>query len=62
MKWTKVKNKINEFLYGSINMATAKNYTAINAHFDIEMPTLVKSGKQDLQKLASALGLDVVAQ
>ena len=35
---------------------------AINAHFDIEMPTLVKSGKQDLQKLASALGLDVVAQ
>ena len=27
MKWTKVKNKINEFLYGSINMATAKNYT-----------------------------------
>ena len=35
---------------------------AIVDHFDIEMPTLVKSGKQDLQKLASALGLDVVAQ
>jgi len=25
------------------------------------MPTLVKSGKQDLQKLAEALGLEVIA-
>jgi hypothetical protein len=126
MKWNNVKNKINEFIYGSISMAQAKNYTdemvasmtkdyqanptretvdqlakqfgkttrsiiaklsregvyvaqprttktgepvvskaqfvtAIEAHFDIAMPTLVKSGKQDLQKLAEALGLEVVA-
>ena len=27
MKWEKIKKQINEFLYGSINMATAKNYT-----------------------------------
>jgi hypothetical protein len=27
MKWTKIKFKINEFIYGSISMATAKNYT-----------------------------------
>ena len=126
MKWKRIKTKINEFLYGSISMAQAKNYTdemvaqmtndytanptretvdalakqfgkttrsiiaklsregvyvaqprttktgepvvskaqfvsAIEAHFDIAMPTLVKSGKQDLQKLAEALGLEVVA-
>jgi len=126
MKWTEIKFKINEFIYGSISMAQAKNYTdemvaqmtdqyvanpsretvdglakqfgkttrsiiaklsregvyvaqprttktgepvvskaqfvtAIEAHFDIAMPTLVKSGKQDLQKLAEALGLEVVA-
>ena len=126
MKWNNVKNKINEFIYGSISMAQAKNYTdemvasmtkdyqanptretvaqlakqfgkttrsiiaklsregvyvaqprttktgepvvskaqfvsAIEAHFDIAMPTLVKSGKQDLQKLAEALGLEVLA-
>ena len=127
MKWEKITNKINEFLYGSIEtMAQAKNYTdemvaqmtndyqenptretvdalakqfgkttrsiiaklsregvyvaqprttktgepvvskaqfvtAIEAHFDIAMPTLVKSGKQDLQKLAEALGLEVTA-
>jgi len=35
--------------------------SAIEAHFDIAMPTLVKSGKQDLQKLAEALGLEVTA-
>ena len=34
---------------------------AITAHFDIEMPTLVKAGKQDLQKLAQALELNVTA-
>jgi|TARA_R110000851_G_scaffold260591_2_gene413127 hypothetical protein len=34
---------------------------AIEAHFHQEMPTLVKSGKQDLQKLADALGLEVHA-
>ena len=126
MKWEKIKKQINEFLYGSINMATAKNYTdemvasmtqayqenpsretvdslaqqfgkttrsiiaklsregvyvaqprttktgepvvskaqfvtAIEAHFDSAMPTLVKAGKQDLQKLAEALGLEVIA-
>ena len=27
MKWNNVKNKINEFIYGSISMAQAKNYT-----------------------------------
>ena len=126
MKWKELKFKINEFIYGSISMAQAKNYTdemvaqmtndytanptretvdalakqfgkttrsiiaklsregvyvaqprttktgepvvskaqfvsAIEAHFDIAMPTLVKSGKQDLQKLAEALGLEVTA-
>ena len=126
MKWNILKLKINEFIYGSISMAQAKNYTdemvadmteqyqanptrdtvdslakqfgkttrsiiaklsregvyvaqprttktgepvvskaqfvsAIEAHFDIAMPTLVKSGKQDLQKLAEALGLEVLA-
>ena len=34
---------------------------AIEAHFDTVMPTLVKAGKQDLQKLAEALGLEVHA-
>jgi hypothetical protein len=126
MKWRIIKKQINEFIYGSISMATAKNYTeemvasmteayqtnpsrdtvdalakqfgkttrsviaklsregvyvaqprttktgepvvskaqfvsAIEGHFDITMPTLVKSGKQDLQKLAEALGLEVTA-
>jgi len=27
MKWKRIKNKINEFIYGSISMAQAKNYT-----------------------------------
>jgi hypothetical protein len=127
MKWLEwIENKINDFLLGDKNMATAKNYTdemvsqmvetyeasptrdtveqlaedlgkttrsiiaklsregvykaqprttksgepvvskqqyvdAITAHFDIEMPTLVKAGKQDLQKLAQALELNVTA-
>jgi len=42
-------------------VSKAQFVTAIEAHFDIAMPTLVKSGKQDLQKLAEALGLEVVA-
>jgi hypothetical protein len=32
---------------------------AIQAHFGTEFPTLVKTGKQDLQKLAEALGVEV---
>ena len=35
--------------------------SAINAHFGIELPTLVKAGKQDLASLAEVLGLEVVA-
>ena len=42
-------------------VSKAQFVTAIEAHFDIAMPTLVKSGKQDLQKLAEALGLEVLA-
>ena len=42
-------------------VSKAQFVTAIEAHFDIAMPTLVKSGKQDLQKLAEALGLEVIA-
>ena len=42
-------------------VSKAQFVTAIEAHFDIAMPTLVKSGKQDLQKLAEALGLEVTA-
>ena len=42
-------------------VSKAQFVSAIEAHFDIAMPTLVKSGKQDLQKLAEALGLEVIA-
>jgi len=42
-------------------VSKAQFVTAIEGHFDIAMPTLVKSGKQDLQKLAEALGLEVIA-
>lgn len=42
-------------------VSKAQFVTAIESHFDIAMPTLVKSGKQDLQKLAEALGLEVIA-
>jgi len=42
-------------------VSKAQFVSAIEGHFDITMPTLVKSGKQDLQKLAEALGLEVVA-
>ena len=41
-------------------VSKAQFVTAIEAHFDIAMPTLVKSGKQDLQKLAEALGLSLI--
>ena len=42
-------------------VSKAQFVSAIEGHFDITMPTLVKSGKQDLQKLAEALGLEVTA-
>ena len=42
-------------------VSKAQFVTAIESHFDIAMPTLVKSGKQDLQKLAEALRLEVIA-
>ena len=42
-------------------ISKAQFVSAIEAHFDLPMPTLVKSGKQDLQKLATALGLEVSA-
>ncbi len=42
-------------------VSKAQFVSAIEAHFEIAMPTLVKSGKQDLQKLAEALGLEVLA-
>ena len=42
-------------------VSKAQFVSAIESHFDITMPTLVKSGKQDLQKLAEALGLEVTA-
>lgn len=35
--------------------------SAIVEHFGVEMPTLVKAGKQDLQRLCEALGLEVNA-
>ena len=42
-------------------VSKAQFVTAIESHFDIAMPTLVKAGKQDLQKLAEALRLEVIA-
>ena len=42
-------------------VSKAQFVTAIEAHLNTEMPTLVKSGKQDLAKLAEALGLEVHA-
>jgi hypothetical protein len=42
-------------------ISKAQYVSAINAHFEVELPTLVKAGKQDLAKLASVLGLEVVA-
>jgi hypothetical protein len=42
-------------------VSKAQFVSAIEGHFDAVMPTLVKAGKQDLQKLAEALGLEVHA-
>ena len=42
-------------------VSKAQFVSAIEAHLNTEMPTLVKSGKQDLAKLAEALGLEVHA-
>ena len=42
-------------------ISKAQYVSAINAHFEVELPTLVKAGKQDLAKLAEVLGLEVVA-
>ena len=36
-------------------IAKAELVSQIEAHFDIEMPTLVKAGKQDLQRLVDAI-------
>ncbi len=43
-------------------ISKAQYVSAINAHFEVEMPTLVKAGKQDLAKLAEVLELTVVAK
>ena len=42
-------------------ISKAQYVSAINSHFEVELPTLVKAGKQDLAKLAEVLGLEVVA-
>ena len=42
-------------------ISKAQYVSAINTHFEVELPTLVKAGKQDLAKLADVLGLEVVA-
>ena len=36
-------------------VSKAELVSAIASHFDIEVPTLVKAGKQDLQKLVDAI-------
>jgi hypothetical protein len=43
-------------------ISKAQYVSAISAHFEVELPTLVKAGKQDLAKLASVLELTVVAK
>jgi len=43
-------------------ISKAQYVSAINSHFEVEMPTLVKAGKQDLAKLAEVLELTVVAK
>jgi|TARA_R110000772_G_scaffold136193_4_gene244885 hypothetical protein len=40
---------------GETVVSKSELVTMIAAHFDIEVPTLVKAGKQDLQKLADAI-------
>ena len=36
-------------------VAKAELVSQIEAHFDMELPTLVKAGKQDLQRLVDAI-------
>ena len=43
-------------------IAKIQYVNAISEHFGVELPTLVKSGKQDLQRLAEVLELTVVAK
>ena len=43
-------------------ISKAQYVSAISAHFEVELPTLVKAGKQDLAKLAEVLELTVVAK
>ena len=43
-------------------ISKAQYVSAINSHFEVELPTLVKAGKQDLAKLAEVLNLTVVAK
>ncbi len=43
-------------------ISKAQYVSAINAHFGIVLPTLVKAGKQDLARLAEVLELTVVAK
>jgi hypothetical protein len=43
-------------------IAKIQYVNAISSHFGIELPSLVKSGKQDLSNLAEVLGLTVVAK
>jgi len=43
-------------------ISKAQYVSAIADHFKIELPTLVKAGKQDLATLASVLELTVVAK
>ena len=43
-------------------ISKAQYVSAISNHFEVELPTLVKAGKQDLQKLAEVLSLTVVAK
>ena len=42
-------------------ISKAQYVSAISTHFEVELPTLVKAGKQDLAKLSEVLGLEVVA-
>ena len=43
-------------------ISKAQYVSAISNHFEVELPTLVKAGKQDLQRLAEVLELTVVAK
>ena len=43
-------------------VSKAQYVSAISTHFEVELPTLVKAGKQDLATLSEVLGLEVVAK